>query len=194
MRMHTVVASFTLAAALTACGRQDTPTATATKTTQPAAPALDLAGAPKVYQRMRFVSELEQSRSSVPLHSPEHARHFTRSTASHRGATQASLASLVTRAPVAMAVASAASAAPSVAVAATQAAPPMSMPAEVATEFGAERGHVREGFSGGVMIRGGVGPNGKCDPRSDAQAAGILAGRPNSAMPLMPSSPVFGRR
>ena len=44
------------------------------------------------------------------------------------------------------------------------------------------------------LIRGGVGPNGKCDPRSDAQAAGRLAGRPNSAMPLMPSTSVFGRR
>ena len=193
MRTHFVVASLAFAVALTACSRQDTPTVVQAKAPQPSPSPLDLASAPRPYQRMRFVSELEQSRSRMQARSPEHSRHVARSAPSHREVVGASLASLVTRAPVAMAVASAASSSPSVAVASTSAAPPMVMPAEVATEFASERGHGHEGLSGSVMIRGGVGPNGKCDPRSDAQAAGMLAGRPNSAMPLMPSSSVFGR-
>ena len=192
MRTHLAVATLSLAAALTACNRQDTPVVAPTTPVSPA--ATDLASAPQAYQRMRFVSELEQSRSSVPLRSPEHARHAVAAAGRHgaTAATHASLASLVISAPVAMAVASSAAPAPSFAVASTQSAPPMSMPAEVATEFAADRGHGMDGPK--VMIRGGVGPNGKCDPRSDAQAAGMLAGRPNSAMPLMPSMSVFGRR
>ena len=193
MRTHLAVATLSLAAALTACNRQDTPTAAQATPASPA--ASDLAAAPQPYQRMRFVSALEQSRSSVTLQSPEHARHAATSASRHRvapSAARAALASLVTSAPITMAVASAAAPATSMAIATTHAAPPMSMPAEVAAEFVADRGHGMSGPS--VMIRGGVGPNGKCDPRSDAQAAGMLAGRPNSAMPMMPSTSVFGRR
>jgi hypothetical protein len=188
------LATLSLAAALTACAKPDTPTEAHGRATPPAV-ASDLATAPQPYQRMRFVSELEQSRRSAPLRSS--APHASRVVANPRhaaGAAHASLASLVTSAPMQMAMASSAAATAPVAIASTHAAPPISMPAEVAGEFVADRGHREGGFVSNVMIRGGVGPNGKCDPRSDAQAAGMLAGRPNSAMPLMPSASVFGRR
>lgn len=190
MRTHHVAAALLLAAFASACGRQDSPTAAQAKATSPQ-PAADLATAPQPYQRMRFVSELEQSPRSAPINSTLRTRHAI-GTKSNRhdaiSATRASLASLVKTAPVAVSVASAAIPAPSAVVAGTQVAPPVSMPAQESMEVASDRGH---GL--GVMIRGGVGPNGKCDPRSEAQASGMLAGRPNSAMPLMPSMSVFGR-
>jgi len=196
MRTHHVVASLALAAIVTGCNRQDTPTAAQARVAQPSSPAPDLAVAPLPYQRMRFVSPLEQTRSVAPLHATVHARAAARVMAERRRAvssTPVSLATRLTNAPVAMSVASAAASAPTVVVAASQVAPPMTMPAVEGSEGASERS---SGMGGrvGVMIRGGVGPNGKCDPRSDAQAAGMLAGRPNSAMPVMPSVSVFGRR
>ncbi len=198
MRTHYVVATISLAAALTACNRQqDAPTSAQAGTSPAFAASSDLATAPRPYQRMRFVSEIEQSKGSVTARSPEHARHASRATASHSDAlstTRVALASLGTSAPVPVSVAASSAAAPSIAIASTQAAPPMTVPVAAASEVVADRGHGLGGLVGSVMIRGGVGPNGKCDPRSDAQAAGMLAGRPNSAMPMMPSSSVFGRR
>ncbi len=197
MRTHYVVISLSLAAALTACNKQDAPTAALAKSTQPA-PAADLTVAPRPYQRMRFVSDIEQTKSNVQARSPEHARHANHAAAKHDAlsATRVALSSRVTSAPVTMSVASSAAPAPSIAVAATQAAPPMAMPAGAGSEMIGDHSHGSGlgGLVGSVMIRGGVGPNGKCDPRSDAQAAGMLAGRPNSSMPLMPSNSVFGRR
>ena len=196
MRTHHVVVSITLAVALTACNRQDTPTAAQAKAAPPAL-ASDLATAPQPYQRMRFVSPLEQTRATVLAPSRAASRHASRVVATHRDVSIAiapTLASLKMSADVGMAVASSVTPVSAVAATAMHAAPPMSMPAEVAAEFAADRGHTDGGLVGRVMIRGGVGPNGKCDPRSDAQAAGMLAGRPNSAMPLMPSTSVFGRR
>ncbi len=198
MRTHYLVATIALAAGLTACNRQhDAPTATRARTAQPSSATMDLASAPRPYQRMRFVSEIEQSKSSVQARSPEHARHASHTAPNHTDAatvTRAAIASLVTNAPLPVAVAASSAPAPSIAVASTQAAPPLTMPAGAASEVVADRGHGLGGLVGSVMIRGGVGPNGKCDPRSDAQAAGMLAGRPNSAMPMMPSTSVFGRR
>ena len=198
MRTHYVVATLTLAAALTACNtQQDAPTTGQTEAPQPSIASPDLASVPRPYQRMRFVSEIEQSKRSAEAPSPEHARHVSHSAPSHSNTartTRAALASLVTSAPVTVSVAASSAAVPSIAVASTQAAPPMTMPAAAVSDVIADHGHGLGGLVGSVMIRGGVGPNGKCDPRSDAQAAGMLAGRPNSAMPLMPTGSVFGRR
>ena len=196
MRTHYVIISLALAGALTAC-KQDAPTAALSKHAPPA-PAADLAVAPRPYQRMRFVSDIEQTKSNVQARSPEYARHANPAAPNHDAlrATRVALSSLSTSTPVAMSAASSAAPAPSIAVAATQAAPPMAMPAGAGSEMIGDHSHGSGlgGLVGSVMIRGGVGPNGKCDPRSDAQAAGMLAGRPNSSMPLMPSNSVFGRR
>ena len=195
MRTQYVLATFTLAAVLTSCSKQDAPTAAAAKGAQPTAASADLATAPLPYQRMRFVSEIEQSKRSVIARSPEHTRLASHATRNHRdafSATRSALTSLVASAPVSVAMASAA--APSVVVASTQAAPPIVTPVAAVSQTVADGGSGHGGMVGSVVIRGGLGPNGKCDPRSDAQAAGMLAGRPNSSMPMMPSSPVFGRR
>lgn len=198
MRSHYVLATISLAAALTACSKQqDATTAAQAKTPQASTASADLVAAPRPYERMRFVSEIEQSKSNVQMHSPEHARHASRSTVNRNAAlsaTREAIGSKLTSVSVPMSVASSSAPSPSIAVATTQAAPPMTMPAAAASEVVGDHQHGLGGLVGSVMIRGGVGPNGKCDPRSDAQAAGMLAGRPNSAMPLMPSSSVFGRR
>jgi hypothetical protein len=196
MRTHYIAASLTLAAALTACNHQDAPT-TAQATAALPTLASDLATAPLPYQRMRFVSALEQTPRSALAPARVASRQTSRVVATHHDvsiATAPALASLKMSADVGMAVASSVTSVRAVSATAMQAAPPMSMPAEVAAEFAADRGRIDGGLVGRVLIRGGVGPNGKCDPRSDAQAAGMLAGRPNSAMPLMPSMSVFGRR
>ncbi|MDQ2665451.1 MAG: hypothetical protein M3Z05_05515 [Gemmatimonadota bacterium] len=197
MRTHYVVISLSLAAAFTACSKQDAPTAAVAKPAHPA-PSVDLATAPRPYERMHFVSDIEQTKSNVQARSPEHARHANHASANHDAlsATRVALSALTTTVPVPMAIASSAAPAPSIAIAATHAAPPIATPAAAESEMiaGHSHGGGLGGLVGSVMIRGGVGPNGKCDPRSDAQAAGMLAGRPNSAMPMMPSSSVFGRR
>ena len=197
MRTHYFVTSLALAATFTACNRQDAPTS-AVVNRAASSPAADLAIAPRPYQRMRFVSEIEQSRAAVQARSPGPARRVSHAAPNHDQltATRAALSSLVASAPVSVSVASSATAAPSIAVAATQAAPPMSTPAAAESEVIGDHNHGGGvgGLIGSVVIRGGRGPNGKCDPRSDAQAAGMLAGRPNSSMPMMPSNSVFGRR
>ena len=181
MRMTGRFATLSLALVLSAC---DKPVA-------PSAPSKDIVVAPQTYQRMRFVSDIEQSRASTPARRPKVARHADRATVSAPDAMHA----MMLHTPVAMVTASSSTPAPSVAIAAHAAPEAVTVPIGSTTEEGSGGiGAALGAMVGNVVLRGGRVGDGKCDPRTDARANGTIANRPDFSMPQPTGQPTFGRR
>ncbi len=182
MRMTGHIATLSLALLLGACG----------KPVEPSAPSKDIVVAPQTYQRMRFVSAIEQSRASVPARRPKVARN-------HANPASISapdpMAAMMMHTPAAMVTLSASAPAPSLVIAAHAAPEAVTVPiGPTAEEGGGGIGSMLGGLVGNVVIRGGRVGDGKCDPRTDARANGTIANRPDFSMPQPTGQPTFGRR
>ena len=169
------------------------------------APSSDLATAPQGYRRMRFVSDLEQSKASVRASRPKVSLHRDRMAPSHQATADATtgvaldpVASMASAAPATVSTATAAAPEPSIVIAARPSPEPARSPAAPASEgtagenvHGGGLGGMLGGIIGAVVIRGGhAGPD-KCDPRTDGRARGTIADRPDFGMPV-PTGQVFG--
>ena len=181
MRMTGHVATLSLVGLLGACGKPD----------EPSAPSMDIVVAPQTYQRMRFVSAIEQSRASVPARRPKVARHANPASVSAPDP----MAAMMMHTPVAMVTSSVSAPAPSVVIAAHAAPEAVTVPIGPTVEVGGGGiGSMLGGLVGSVVIRGGRVGDGKCDPRTDARANGTIANRPDFSMPQPTGQPTFGRR
>ena len=181
MRMTGHVATLSFALLLAACG----------KPVEPSAPANDIVVAPQTYQRMRFVSSIEQSHASVPAKRPKLARHANPA----RVSAPDPMAAMMMHTPVAMVTSSASAPAPSVVIAAHAAPEAVTVPiGPTAEEGGGGIGSMLGALVGSAVIRGGRVGDGKCDPRTDARANGTIANRPDFSMPQPTGQPTFGRR
>ena len=207
MRTERKVAVFSLALLLAACGKRQEPTANLPDDLQKdlaaaSAATSPLASAPQSYQRMRFVSNIEQSRATVPMSRPRISRHPDRMTASHHASVAANdvtsdpVASMAAMSPAPASTPSALADDPIV-VAARPAPEPSAQSGSTAGSAG-ESGHggglggLLGGIFSGVVIRGGhAGPD-KCDPRTDGRARGTITDRPDFGMPLPTGQPIFG--
>src|ERR1700737_646165 len=201
MRTEYKVAALSLAFLAGACSkRQDQATALTDDLKKDLATASassgDLVTVPKSYQRMRFVSDIEQSRASVPMQRPKISHHHDRMTASHQPAAAEATTDVALDAVASMSSHSAVPAStipstvaePSIVVAARPAPPPASAAAGSSSDVVAtDQGHgglggLLGGIIGSVVIRGGhVGPD-KCDPRTDGRARGTVSDRPDFGM------------
>jgi hypothetical protein len=169
------------------------------------APDGGLATAQRSYQRMRFVSDIEQSKAGVPAKRPAMAHHHA--TTSHH-ATKApttdvasqSVMSMESPAPAPVSTPSAAAPEPSVVIAQHPAPEPASAPAASPSDEGiGDRGRSGGGGLGGllggilagVVIRGGHGGIDHCDPRTDGRARPTVIDRPDFGLPV-PTGQVFG--
>lgn len=207
MRTDSKVAALSLAIILCGCSKKQENTATAPSDLKrdlaaASAASKDLAVVPSTYQRMRFVSDIEQSHASVAIKRPKAAQHAEHLMASGAGSADATpsvadpIAAMASHQPMAMATAQSTEMQPGIVVAARPAPEATSGPSVPASDGYVEEhgrggmGAMLGGLIGNVVIRGGRAGDGKCDPRSDAQARGELAGRPNSRMP-QPTGGVF---
>lgn len=194
MRTDLRVLALPVAIALGACTTHDTATAAKRPAASP-----DLAAVPQRYQRMRFVSDLEQAKAASPGAAAERSRQpegprNRRSVASNTVTTAPDpMAEMMSRAPVATVTAEAqppvliAVSAPSTAVV------PAPMPADAGglDHGGGSIGDVLSGVGTHVVIRGGHAGTDKCDPRTDGRINGTIADRPTFGMPV-PTGQVFG--
>lgn len=197
MRMNGNVATLSFALMLSACSKRPEPTATVPDDLKKdlaaaSASSKDLVAAPQNYQRMRFVSAIEQSRASVPARRPKVSHHSDRLTMAP--ATDP-MAAMMAHAPIPVSTTSATSE-QSVAIAARPAPEAATVPIGPTTESGGGGGlgAMLGGIIGNVVIRGGHAGDGKCDPRTDARANGTIANRPDFSMPQPTGQPTFGRR
>jgi len=210
MRTDYKVASLTLALVLAGCSRREEPTATlsddlkrdlATATSETG----DLATAPKSYQRMRFVSDVEQAKAE-PAHRPAVSKRPIRPTV-RKSPKATEVLPEPAREPEATAVAVAPAPVPAAeapipepVVIAQRPTPdytPSSIPSTLPSDGGiGERrrgggggvgglGGILGGIIGGVVIRGGHGGVDKCDPRTDGRGGRPpIFDQPNTGMPL----------
>lgn len=163
----------------------------------------DLAIAQKSYQRMRFVSSIEQSRPIVPAKRPS-TSHQRLHVASHHQTTQpiTDVASeptitAVSETPGTVSTPEAAAPAPSITVAPAPA--PEASPAPVGSSSGGtvgdhDQGGGIGGLLGGIMgavIRGGHVGVDKCDPRTDGRRGGVIMGPPVFENPVPTGQPIF---
>ncbi|MEO8562054.1 MAG: hypothetical protein ABI601_08275 [bacterium] len=207
MRTDLKVASLSLALALSACGRREEPTTALSDDLKrdlavASSTAGDLATAPQSYQRMRFVSDVEQPKKTEPAHRPSLAkrplRPIVRKSPNAQPIPEPARQSEVTTVAVAPAPAPATEAPiPEPVVIAQRPTPdytPSSIPASMPSDGGiGERrrgggvgglGGILGGIIGGVVIRGGHGGVDKCDPRTDGRNRPPIFDQPNTGMPL----------
>ena len=210
MRTHLKVVTFSLALAAGACARREEPVAALTddlKRDLAAASATsgDLAVAPQSYQRMRFVSEVEQPRKAQPVRRPSATPKPPRPIVKARPAvhTEPDVArepEVVAEAPAPAPVAESEQAIPEPVVIAERPSPdplpadiiPVSMPSDGGMAERGRRGGIGRGGLGGIMggiiggvvLRGGHGGRDKCDPRTDGRNRGPVYDRPTFGMPL----------
>jgi hypothetical protein len=208
MRANYKVASLTLALVLSACSRREEPTATLSddlKRDLAAASSAsgDLATAPQSYQRMRFVSGVELTKSE-PAHRPAVAKKPIRPTVRRSPKAEQPLPEPA-REPEAVAVAekpapvpAAEAPMPEPVVIAQRPTPdytPSNIPASLPSDGGiGDRrrgggvgglGGILGGIIGGVVIRGGHGGVDKCDPRTDGRGGRPpIFDQPNTGLPL----------
>lgn len=165
MRVTGSVAAVSLGLLAIGCSKPEEPVVTRT-------PAHEntLARAPQSYQRMRFVSPVEQSRASTAAPVAKVSRHAEHTAPAPAAAQPDPLASLTSNVTLATTAAVTESAAPTVVLASINA-PPVSTgtPAPWVHE---EAGSVRRV---GAVLRGGAGGPGKCDALTDAKAARAAA-------------------
>jgi hypothetical protein len=167
------------AGALVACS-QEKPVVVKTASQAP-----DLSPAPSSYTRMRFVSPVEQGKAATAVKAMPRRQ--------EKPSPLASLSSAPVH-TVATQMASAPQAESSVAVAApTIAEPPhMAMPAMEDGGVLDHSGDTGRGILTNVVIRGGNGGSGKCDPRTDTHTTPKEIGRPDFSMPVYTGRSVFG--
>ncbi len=164
MRLNRSVAALSIAMLAGACGKTEEPVVTKATTHASA-----LAPAPQTYQRMRFVSPVEQSGSGTSralVSAVRHEAHHAVATARAQEPAVAApdpLASLASSTPVAQVTSSNAASEPGIVVALKSAPEPVGTPAVWASE------PVFEPQSRAVIRGGAVGPD-KCDPLSDMRA------------------------
>jgi hypothetical protein len=190
MRITGSLAAASLALLASACSKPDAPTVAKTAT-----PPASLAGVPQNYQRMRFVSPVEQSHggdTAVLAKVSRHAEHrmaMKTPVAEAVAAKPDPLASLASSAPLAVSTSNNAVSAPEVVVALK--APPVAAgtPAPWVYEDAMEH------RAGAVVIRGGNVQPEKCDPLSDIKARRATATQERGSFraPTQGSSSVFSR-
>lgn len=203
MRTEGIVAALSLALLVSACSKRPEPTAALPDELKKdlavaSASVSQLATAPQSYQRMRFVSDIERTHASVPAARPKVSRHHEH-TAPSAHALGNPVVSFASRTLQAVATPAAESPAPepTLVVAARPAPEPM-----VAQPGGPSDAVVEEGHGGGLgalggviagaVIRGGRSSTDKCDPRTDGRLNGSIRGRPDFAMPIPMTPPIFG--
>ena len=206
--------SIALALVLGACGTHQEQTATLPDDLKQdlavaSASAGDLATAPQSYQRMRFVSSVEQFPAVAPARRPTRgtARHMSHSTARHQPTATAStdevpdpIVTMASEAPAPVAATEAAEPEASTIIVQSPVSAPAIEPASEpagSSDGAGNRGHgsgiggILGGIIGSVVIRGGAGGIDHCDPRRDGRARPTVVGRPDFGMP-MPTGRVFG--
>ena len=198
MRTEYKVAALSLALLSVSCSKRPEPTASLPDDLKrdlaaAAIPTGDLATAPTSYQRMRFVSDIERTRATVPAKRPKISQHHDRMVASHQPATNVDpIASMASQAPAPVST-PVATEEPTIVVAGRPAPPPSATQASQGDEHGGGGGigSVLGGIFSGVVIRGGHAGTDKCDPRTDGRARGTITDRPDFGLPL-PTGQVFG--
>lgn len=209
MRTQFAVAAVSLSVLLSACskGREQTPGIPEDLKRDLAAaslPTSDLVTAPQGYKRMRFVSDIEQTRGSVKALRPVAAKRHEHMMISRRattGNTTAAapdpMATMAESGPSATATTTTMVAEPSIVLAARPAPTESSAPVGASPEgtigddHGRGIGSLIGGILAGVVIRGGAAGPDKCDPRSDGRANGTIRNRPDFGLPV-PTGRVFG--
>jgi len=212
MRSVRTLATLSLALLPGACSKRSEPTANLSDDLKKDLAAAsvassDFATAPANYQRMRFVSDVEMARKSVPAKRPKVSPHPDRMAPANGDGVESSnaklqqVAAMSSHAPTPVATAEAAAPAPSIEIAASPTQePPMTMPAGSSAGGGAEHEHggglggILGGIIGGVVIRGGHGGPDKCDPRTDGRARGTINARPDFGLPVPTGAPTFPGR
>jgi hypothetical protein len=202
MRTDWKVAVLSLALVLAACGRrqEQTPALSDDLKKDLAAASVaggDLAIAQQSYRRMRFVSDIEQSRASMPAKRPKISHHPVQRTASHQPASEAAtdlaldpVASMAAESPAPVSTPTAPAPEASIVIAQRPSPEPASSPAGSSDGGVGARGHggglggLLGGIIGAVVIRGGHGGIDKCDPRTDGRARPTIIDRPDFGMPL----------
>lgn len=204
MRSDTKVAALSLSVLLGACGTTDRPAAARPDDVTPApatATAPELVTAPQAYERMRFVSDIEQSRATQRAMKPgvAHQHHTASSVASVTSSEVATEAvATLASAPTPVLTAEAPRSEPSVLVSARPAPEPQrshggpSADGDVLDHAGSGGGlgGLLGGNGGTVVIRGGRAGMGKCDPRTDARNRS--SGKPDFIMPSPVGRDIFG--
>jgi hypothetical protein len=213
MRKNWQVSALTLAAVLGACGTQQDQTAVLSDDLKKdlavaGSSGGDLAIAPQHYQRMRFVSGVEQFPSATPAKRPKPAHHTTHVAMIHRAAPAPTTAAeaapepTIAETPAPTPTASAESPAPEPTVVAESPRPapaPASGAGGGPSEGAGDRGNgggwggLLGGIIGAVVIRGGSGGVDHCDPRSDGRMGRPTVDRPDFGLPLPTGGGVFGR-
>jgi len=164
----------------------------------------DLATAPQSYRRVRFVSDIEQSRAAVPAKRPKPLHHHATATASAPAAKEAldvaldPVVSMASESPEPAVTPEAPAPAPAVVIAQAPAPDPIRSPSGPSSEgsmgdggHGGGLGGLLGGIIGAVVIRGGHGGVDKCDPRTDGRARPPMTDRPTFGMPLPVGRPTF---
>jgi hypothetical protein len=212
MRTNWNIAALSLALLLGACGRRQEQTAGLPDDLKKdlaaaSVPGSDLALSRQSYQRMRFVSDIEQWKGGVPAKGSAMAHHAVRSTARHRTATQPAVAapnsvvSMASESPATVSTPAAPTPEPPTVIAQRPSPEPMNMPAGSTSEgtvgdggHGGGLGGLLGGLIGAVIIRGGRGGVDHCDPRTDGRARPTVIDRPDFGLPLPTGQPFPGSR
>ena len=184
MRTDRNVAALSLALLLGACGKTPEPSVTISddlKKDLAVATVGDMTpgGATQGYQRMRFVSAIEQSKTATPAKRATASNRRIKPAVSHRGPVDAGedhhRDQHHDRQPA-----------------------PVSAGNSPEPEMGTRGGHGGGGWGGliggiigSVVIRGGHGGVDKCDPRTDGRARPPISDRPDFSMPLPIGRPTF---
>jgi hypothetical protein len=207
MRKHWQGSALSLALVLGACGTRQEQTSALPDDLQKdlavaSSSAGDLATAPQRYQRMRFVSGVEQFPGATPARRPKAVHQVKHSMASRRSTAAVAtdvapdpVVAMTAEAPAPAAAAEAPAPEPTVIVQ-SPAPAPASAPSG-SSEGAGDRGHggglggLLGGIIGAVVIRGGAGGVDHCDPRTDGRARPPISDRPDFGMPV-PTGRVLG--
>ena len=206
MRSGYAVAALSLFALSGACSKREEPIAGLPddlKKDLAAASAPGLATAPQSYKRMRFVSDIEQSRATQRAPRPKAAHdHHMAPNESPSAETSADVAAdavsaMAPAAPSVVATTEAPAPEPSVVIAARPVPEPpsghgpSSSEGDILDHAGSGGiGSIIGGIIGTAVIRGGRAGVDKCDPRTDGRMR--PQGRPDFSMPSPIGRPIFG--
>ena len=165
----------------------------------------ELATAPQRFQRMRFVSDIEQSRASVPAKRPRVSHHAVHPTVSAQPAEEEAsdvapdpVVAAASEAPAPVSIPEAAAPEPAVVIAQHPSPEPAVVQAGATSDgsvgesgHGGGLGGLLGGIIGAVVIRGGHGGPDKCDPRRDGRARPTVIDGPVFGLPLPIGRPTF---
>jgi hypothetical protein len=206
MRTFWKISALSLATVAAGCGREKQKTATLPDDLQKDLAAASAGGefatAPTSYQRMRFVSAIEQSKPAVPAKRPAMTRQHIRAAISHRQTNPLPAAAELEQPAVAEATSpvttrEAPAPEPAISVAPVPAPTPSSAPAGSSAngdggQGGGGGGGIGEVLGGifGAVIRGGHVGVDKCDPRTDGRGGATVMG-PIFGSPVPTGQPTF---